>query len=287
MKPHKLAIPLLLVLAVAAIVGGPRLYRWYLGLRYPLSHKPPVSSTNWSAPAGTVAMAAPGGPEWAATEPPMSRADADTKLKNPVASSPQSIDQGKKLFLTYCSPCHGPEGKGDGPVAKRAQFPPPSLPLAAGRRSEGFLYATIRNGGAVMPSFGHALAPAERWAVVNFLKSIAQAAPPEASGGGAEAAGGEAPPALAPGNAAKGKKVFDDACSTCHAADSDEEIVGPGLKNLMKWPSHVGADGSKHEKHTVLMIRKQIVDGGGAMAPMGGQIKGQDLEDLLAYLQTL
>ena len=175
MKPLKLALPLIAIAAVA-VLGGPRLYRWYLGLRFPVSPKPAVSSTNWAPPAGAVARAVKGEPEWAATEPAMSRQDADTKLKNPLASSPQSIEQGKKLFLTYCAPCHGPDGKGGGPVAKRASFPPPSLPSSAGRRSKGFLYATIRNGGSIMPSFGYAMSSNERWAVVNFLKSIAQAA---------------------------------------------------------------------------------------------------------------
>jgi mono/diheme cytochrome c family protein len=301
LKPLKLAIPLVVLLALlaGAALMVPKAYRWYINLRYPPSPRPSVGSTNWSAPAGAVAMAVKGEPDWAATELPMSRQDADTKLKNPVASSPEAIAQGKKLFMIYCTPCHGSEGKGDGPVAKRAQFPPPSLPLAAGRRSDGFLYGTIRNGGAIMPSFGHAMSPDERWALVNFLRSIAQAPPPtqpaltsapgSVSTATQTAGGGSAPtPATSTkGDAAKGKKVFDDACSTCHAADSDEEIVGPGLKNLFKWPPHRGADGRQHDKHTVPVIRKQIIQGGGAMSPMGDSVKGQDLEDLLAYLQTL
>ena len=36
-----------------------------------------------------------------------------------------------------------------------------------------------------------------------------------------------------PGDAAKGKEVFDQ-CSVCHNADSTETKVGPGLKGLFK-----------------------------------------------------
>ena len=290
MKPLKLAIPAVFLLALAA--GGvlllPQAYRWYLDLRFPRSPKLAVGSTNWSKPAGTVARAAAGGPDWAATEPPLSRQDADGTLRNPVAASPESVAQGKILFGNYCAPCHGTEGRGDGPVAQRAAFPPPNLTVAAGRRSEGFLYATIRNGGAVMPSFGHALAPVERWAVVNFLKSIS-VAPPALAPDAVTAVQPDAtaPVAPVPADAARGKQVFADACSTCHSADTDEEIVGPGLKNLFQWPAHRGADGSQHDRHTVPMIRRQIVEGGGAMAPMGGEVNGQALEDLLAYLRTL
>lgn len=89
------------------------------------------------------------------------------------------------------------------------------------------------------------------------------------------------------GDAAKGKEVFDANCAICHNADSDEALVGPGLKNLFKWPPHKLSDGTEHKEHTVEIIRNQIVNGGGAMAPMGASVSGEDLENLLAYLQTL
>ncbi|HWP42209.1 MAG TPA: c-type cytochrome, partial [Blastocatellia bacterium] len=39
------------------------------------------------------------------------------KLKNPVASSPESIEAGRKTYVRYCLGCHGPSGKGDGSMA--------------------------------------------------------------------------------------------------------------------------------------------------------------------------
>ena len=39
-----------------------------------------------------------------------------------------------------------------------------------------------------------------------------------------------------PGDAAKGKDVFDQ-CSVCHNADSTDTKVGPGLKGLSRWTS--------------------------------------------------
>lgn len=293
MKPLKLLIPagfVLLVLAAGAILLVPLAWNWYMELRYPVSPKPAVGSMAWSAPVGSVGTTMPGETDLGASEPPMSRQDADTKLRNPLATSPEAIESGKKLFASYCVACHGPEGKGDGPVAKKAQFAPPNLQITAGRRSDGFIYATIRNGGAVMPSLGHALSPPERWQIVHFLRSISVAAP-EAPAAVAEtppdAPSAGTPPALAGGDAGRGKAVFDANCSNCHAAESDEEIVGPGLKSLFGWPAHRGADGSEHPRHTVPMIRKQVMDGGGAMAPMGDAVSGQALEDLLTYLQTL
>src|SRR4051812_27413730 len=34
------------------------------------------------------------------------------KMKNPVASTPESIAAGKASFATVCASCHGAEGKG-------------------------------------------------------------------------------------------------------------------------------------------------------------------------------
>ena len=40
--------------------------------------------------------------------------------------------------------------------------------------------------------------------------------------------------AAKPGDAAKGKDIFDSNCDVCHNADSTETKVGPGLKGLFK-----------------------------------------------------
>lgn len=88
-------------------------------------------------------------------------------------------------------------------------------------------------------------------------------------------------------DASKGKAVFQANCQTCHNAESSEPLIGPGLKDLFKWPPHKLSDGTEHTQHTVDIIKKQIVEGGGAMQPMGGYVSGADLDNLLAYLQTL
>ena len=92
---------------------------------------------------------------------------------------------------------------------------------------------------------------------------------------------------MAAADAAKGKAIFNDNCAFCHNAESSEAGVGPGLKDLFKWPAHKLSDGTEHTEHTVDVIKNQVMNGGGGMAPMGEQVKGEDLDNLLAYLQTL
>ena len=127
--------------------------------------------------------------------------------------------------------------------------------------------------------------------VVCLLLGAASAQVPpsfESAGWSVQASGeGDSKSNNTKGDAAHGKEVFDSTCSSCHHADSEETLVGPGLKNLFKWPPHRLSDGTEHKEHTVEIIRNQVVNGGGAMAPMGEYVQGKDLDDLLAYLQTL
>lgn len=107
--------------------------------------------------------------------PPREERDAAAKRPNPVKATPESVAIGRALFTTYCAPCHGPGGKGDGPVSPKF-VPPPDLtnPTLQKQRTDGFWQHVIGTGGAVMPAYGEALSPPERWEVVNFLRSIAQ-----------------------------------------------------------------------------------------------------------------
>jgi mono/diheme cytochrome c family protein len=185
------------------------------------------------------------------------------------------------------------EGHGDGPAAPKLLVRPPDLPATVGRRADGYLYATIRNGGPLIPSFGSRIPPAERWDLVNYLRSIAIAAPDQNISQALGAPAPSSPPAEqrgkqeAKGDAARGKQVFEANCQLCHSADTEEMTVGPGLKGLFHWPPHMLSDGTEHKEHTVEIIRKQIVEGGGDMAPVGASFSNQEMADLIAYLRTL
>ncbi|HWK12171.1 MAG TPA: cytochrome c [Vicinamibacterales bacterium] len=73
---------------------------------------------------------------------------------------------GRALHDIYCAPCD------DGAVGRFF----PRMPLLNSadvqRHGDGYLYATITNGTGLMPSYGHVLDPAERWQIVQFLRSM-------------------------------------------------------------------------------------------------------------------
>src|SRR5580698_973874 len=69
-----------------------------------------------------------------------------------------------------------------------------------------------------------------------------------------------------PGNAAKGKEVFDQ-CSVCHNADSTETKVGPGLKGLFKMDKLVNG-----KPVTEATVRDLINTGGNGMPAYSDQL---------------
>jgi len=88
------------------------------------------------------------------------------------------------------------------------------------------------------------------------------------------------------GDPAKGKKVYEDHCAICHEVTSEDKI-GLGLKGIAKKGPHTLADGTVHKDHGPAVIRKQIVEGGGAMRPIEPPLSEQELDDVIAYLMTL
>lgn len=94
------------------------------------------------------------------------------------------------------------------------------------------------------------------------------------------------------GTAARGlahaRQVFAIHCSYCHQADSYAgRGDAPGLKDLFKRPPHKLTDGTEHTEHTVANIRKLLVEGNRAMPARGIILSDEEMDDLMAYLQTL
>jgi Cytochrome c, mono- and diheme variants len=84
--------------------------------------------------------------------------------------------RGDTLFHTYCAVCHGSAGAGNGIV--RLMGAPSLLTARARGYSDGYLYSIIRYGRGVMPRYGDKIVrPDDRWAVVNYVRSLQAASP--------------------------------------------------------------------------------------------------------------
>ena len=102
----------------------------------------------------------------------LDRTEADGRLTNPLAASPEVLRQGRTLFDTDCAVCHGADGRSPGPVGKNFRLVPDLSAPAIQAYSDGLIYSVIREGGFEMPGYADALSPAERWALVHFIRTF-------------------------------------------------------------------------------------------------------------------
>ena len=102
----------------------------------------------------------------------LDRVDAEELLTNPIAVAPAVVQQGRALFETYCSVCHGRDGRSVGPVGKYFMKVPDLSVTEIQAYPDGLLYSVIREGGFNMPGYAEALSAQERWAVVHFVRSL-------------------------------------------------------------------------------------------------------------------
>ncbi len=110
---------------------------------------------------------------------PLPREDVENITQNPVAQTPESLEQGKKYYDRYCFVCHGIEGKGDGPVIKRGFYPLNLTTPGVIARTDGYIYAYIRYGGKVMmPSYRESITSEQAWDIVNYVREL-QGNPPK------------------------------------------------------------------------------------------------------------
>jgi mono/diheme cytochrome c family protein len=98
----------------------------------------------------------------------------------PVTVNDPLMKRGQERFAIYCATCHGLAGDGDGMTAQRAtkrvepNWVPPSQ-LYDPRLREmpvGQLFHTITNGVRKMPAYGVQIAPADRWAIVLYVRAL-------------------------------------------------------------------------------------------------------------------
>jgi cytochrome c2 len=93
----------------------------------------------------------------------------------------------------------------------------------------------------------------------------------------------EAPRVGIPGDAAAGAVVFETNCAGCHAADSEEPVVGPGLKGLFD-RERLPVSGRLVTRESV---HDQIVSPVGTMPSFEGILSDREVDDVIAYLETL
>lgn len=93
-------------------------------------------------------------------------------LKNPLESNDKNLAKGKYYYDTYCSPCHGKEGKGDGLVGQKYGGVPNYQASYIVNQPSGHIYHVITKGKGRMWAHGSQIRPEERWQIVMYVNKL-------------------------------------------------------------------------------------------------------------------
>lgn len=98
----------------------------------------------------------------------------------PVPVTKELIDRGQDRYNIHCIVCHGPVGNGDGMAVRRGFPKPPTYHDDRLRNAPvGHFYDVITNGWGRMGSYAYQIQPADRWAIVAYIRALQVGQNPE------------------------------------------------------------------------------------------------------------
>jgi len=122
-------------------------------------------------PAGTVPV------DWVPFPQPVDVTGMD-QLVNPLPVTPAVLAKGQQLFDNYCIVCHGAKADGLGYIVPKMTQPPPLIAGAPLQFTDGRIFSIITGGQGNMPSYQTELDPAQRWAIIHYVRVLQRAANP-------------------------------------------------------------------------------------------------------------
>ena len=91
----------------------------------------------------------------------------------PYPITEEIVEHGREVFEINCSECHGRDGHGNGIIVQRGFPAPPSFHSDRLRTAPvGHFFNVITNGYGIMYPFGSRIGPADRWAVVSYIRAL-------------------------------------------------------------------------------------------------------------------
>jgi len=98
----------------------------------------------------------------------------------PIPVTKELIDRGQDRFNIYCIVCHGPVGNGDGMIVRRGFPKPPTYHDDRLRNAPvGHFFDVMTNGWGKMNSYAYQVQPADRWAIVAYIRALQLSQNPE------------------------------------------------------------------------------------------------------------
>jgi cytochrome c553 len=115
----------------------------------------------------------PHGTEQDSQPPPGEQVAGKSRDEFPFALTIAAITRGQERYNVYCAPCHDRTGYGEGMVVQRGFTKARSFHLPELRAAPaGHFFDVMTNGFGAMPSYAHALAPRDRWAIAAYIRAL-------------------------------------------------------------------------------------------------------------------
>ena len=95
-----------------------------------------------------------------------------------IAAIPHAIDEaglerGRQRYTIYCQPCHDARGDGRGILFQRANVPTATFHQEKVLKySDGQIFDVITNGSGLMGPYRWSITPADRWAIVAYVRDL-------------------------------------------------------------------------------------------------------------------
>jgi mono/diheme cytochrome c family protein len=91
----------------------------------------------------------------------------------PLPLTAELLKRGQERYKIFCTPCHGIQGDGNGMVSMRGMKHPPSFQDPRLRQvPTGYIYDVITNGFGAMLSYSAQIPPADRWAIIAYVRAL-------------------------------------------------------------------------------------------------------------------
>lgn len=210
-------------------------------------------------------------------------------LAPPAVATPPAA-----LYARLCAPCHGAEGRGDGPGAYLLVVPPRDFHAAQYRLvsthervpTDDDLLAAITRGlaGTPMPSWA-TLPEADRRALVGFVKAFADRPWPETT----TVVPVPPEPADSRTNRARAEELYREACASCHGpaghGDGRTDLVDDAGHPIR--PRDFTLGGFKGDSSPAGLYRRIVVGMPGTPMAANDWAIGDDAWYLVRYVEVL
>ena len=100
-------------------------------------------------------------------------ADGQFVATIPVPVDEALVERGHQRYAIYCQPCHDARGDGKGILFQRGNVPTASFHQEKILKyPDGQIFDIVTNGAGLMPGYRWPIPPADRWAIIAYVREL-------------------------------------------------------------------------------------------------------------------